>query len=44
MPDHVVVSYSQTFEWLSVQVYGYLGFTPTLEDNTLPDSTTVNPK
>jgi hypothetical protein len=43
MSDLVVVSYSQTFEWLSVQVYGYLGFTPTLEDNTLPDFTTVNP-
>ena len=40
MPDLVVVS----FEWLSVQVYGYLGLTPTLEDNNLPDFTTVNPK
>lgn len=43
MSDPVVVSSGQTFERLSVQVCRDLGFTPTLEDNTLPDFTTVNP-
>ena len=37
MPDLVVVS----FEWLSVQVYGYLGFTPTLEVALPPPAKTT---
>jgi hypothetical protein len=43
MSDPVVVSSGQTFERLSVQVCRDLGFTPTLEDNILPDFTTVIP-
>ncbi|KAG5230104.1 U-box domain-containing protein [Salix suchowensis] len=43
MFDPVVVSSGQTFERLSVQVCHDLGFTPTLQGNSLPDLTTVIP-
>ncbi|CAK7328983.1 unnamed protein product [Dovyalis caffra] len=43
MFDPVVVASGQTFERLSVQVCRDLGFTPTLQDNTLPDFTAVIP-
>uniref|UniRef100_A0A6N2LIJ5 RING-type E3 ubiquitin transferase n=1 Tax=Salix viminalis TaxID=40686 RepID=A0A6N2LIJ5_SALVM len=43
MFDPVVVSSGQTFERLSVQVCHDLGFTPTLQGNSLPDLATLIP-
>ncbi|KDP31149.1 hypothetical protein JCGZ_11525 [Jatropha curcas] len=43
MSDPVVVTSGQTFERLSVQVCRDLGFVPPLDDNSIPDFTTLIP-
>ncbi|KAF2316037.1 hypothetical protein GH714_040832 [Hevea brasiliensis] len=43
MSDPVVVSSGQTFERVSVQVCRDLGFAPPLDDDSIPDFTTVIP-